>query len=236
MKYIVSLSGGKDSMATAILAKAYGLPLDAAVYVRVMFDDTRSAEPPEHDTFMYEVAIPTLESWGIPVIVLQSKKSFKDVFYTVRRRGNHIGQITGFPMQGRCEVNSACKRPCFQAADKLFPGEQVIQYVGIAIDEPKRLERLKENRVSLLAKYGYTEKMATYLCKYYGLLSPMYEYTSRGGCFFCPNTRDSALKHLKEYHPDLWRELLDMSAAPNKIKDAFTRTETLEEIDKRLGG
>lgn len=168
-------------MATAILAKAYGLPLDAAVYVRVMFDDTRSAEPPEHDTFMYEVAIPTLESWGIPVIVLQSKKSFKDVFYTVRRKGNHIGQIVGFPMQGRCEINSACKRPCFQAADKLFPGEQVIQYVGIAVDEPKRLERLKENRVSLLAKYGYTEKMATYLCKYYGLLSPMYEYTSRGG-------------------------------------------------------
>lgn len=183
MKYIVSLSGGKDSMATAILAKAYGLPLDAAVYVRVMFDETRSAEPPEHEEFMQKVAIPTLESWGVPVIVLQSDKTFKDVFYHVRRKGNHVGQIIGFPMQGKCEVNSACKRPCFKKADKLFPGEQVIQYVGIALDEPKRLERLKENRVSLLAQYGYTEKMATYLCKYYGLLSPMYEYTSRGGAF-----------------------------------------------------
>lgn len=236
MKYIVSLSGGKDSMATVILAKAYGLPLDAAVYVRVMFDGTRSADPPEHDMFMYDVAIPTLESWGVPVIVLQSKKTFKDVFYTARSRGKYVGQIVGFPMQGKCEVNSSCKRPCFQAVDKLFPGEEVIQYVGIAADEPKRLTRLKENRVSLLARYGYTEKMATYLCKYYGLLSPMYEYTSRGGCFFCPNTRDSALKHLKDFHPDLWKELLEMSSAPNKIKDTFNRTETLEEIDKRLGG
>lgn len=193
MKHIVSLSGGKDSMATVILAKAYGLPLDAAVYVRVMFDGTRSADPPEHDIFMYNVAIPTLESWGVPVIVLQSKKTFKDVFYTVRSRGKYVGQIVGFPMQGKCEVNSSCKRPCFQAADKLFPGEEVIQYVGIAADEPKRLTRLKENRVSLLARYGYTEKMATYLCKYYGLLSPIYEYTSRG-VLLLPEHKDFSSK------------------------------------------
>lgn len=236
MKHIVSCSFGKDSLATVILAAAYGLPLDAAVYVRVMFDETRSAEPPEHEAFIHNVAIPKLQSWGIPVIVLQSKKTFKDVFYHERRKGGHVGQIIGFPMQGKCEVNSACKRPCFKQAGQLFPGEEVIQYVGIAVDEPKRLERLKENHVSLLAKYGYTEAMATYLCKHYGLLSPMYEYSTRGGCFFCPNARDSALLHLKQHHPDLWRELLDMSAAPNKIKNTFSRTETLEEIDARLGG
>lgn len=201
MKYIASLSGGKDSLATVILAVAYGQPLDAAVYVRVMFDETRSAEPPEHDEFMYNTVIPTLESWGIPVIVLQSKKTFKDVFYTVRRKGNHVGQLVGFPMQGRCEVNSSCKRPCFQEADKLFPGETVTHYVGIAIDEPKRLERLKENRISLLAKYGYTEKMATYLCKHYGLLSPMYEYTTRGGVLFLSEHKGFSVKALKRISP-----------------------------------
>ena len=49
---------------------------------------------------------------------------------------------------------------------------EITQYIGIAIDEPKRLERLDGiNKISLLAKYGYTEQMAMELCKKYNLLS-----------------------------------------------------------------
>ena len=234
MKYVASCSFGKDSLATIILAIAYGEPLDAVVYARVMFDENRSAEPPEHEDFIFNVAIPWIESFGIKVHVIQSEKTFKDVFYHERTRGNNIGKIVGFPLQGKCEVNSGCKRPVFEKANKLFFGEDVIQYVGIAIDEPNRLKRLKDNQVSLLAKYGYTEAMARYLCLWYGLLSPMYSYSNRGGCFFCPNTRITTLAHLRKCYPDIWDELLKMSATPNKIKDTFNRTETLEQIDQRL--
>ena len=62
--------------------------------------------------------------------------------------------------------------------------EEITQYVGIAIDEPKRLKRLDDggkNKVSLLEKYGYTEEMAKNLCKKYGLLSPIYNFAPRGG-------------------------------------------------------
>ena len=56
-----------------------------------------------------------------------------------------------------------------------------MQYVGIAIDEPKRLARIKSkgktSKISLLEKYGYTEDMAKQKCLEYGLLSPIY----RGG-------------------------------------------------------
>lgn len=61
---------------------------------------------------------------------------------------------------------------------KQFKGYEVVQYVGIAIDEPKRLARLSKkgniDKVSLLQKYGYTEDMARKKCLEYGLLSPIY--------------------------------------------------------------
>jgi hypothetical protein len=61
---------------------------------------------------------------------------------------------------------------------KQFKDCEVVQYVGIAIDEPKRLARLSRkgniDKVSLLQKYGYTEDMAREKCLEYGLLSPIY--------------------------------------------------------------
>lgn len=234
MKHLVSCSFGKDSMATVILALAYGLPLDAVVYARVMFDKNRSAEPPEHEEFIHNVAIPKLKSWGVDTIIVDSPATFKDCFYRVRCRGANVGKYVGFPIPGRCDVQRDCKLPAIKKAQSLFEGEDVIWYLGIAKDEPLRLQRLKENQVSLLDRFGYTETMAAYICKWYGLYSPVYEFSKRGGCFFCPNQREKELRHLKYSHPDLWRELLEMSATPNKCSERFNRDYSLEELDKRL--
>lgn len=65
---------------------------------------------------------------------------------------------------------------------KTHGGKDAVQYVGIAVDEPKRLARLEgTNRKSMLAEYGYTEQMTYDLCMEYDLLSPIYEHTNRGG-------------------------------------------------------
>ena len=55
MKYISSCSFGKDSLATIILAKERGDPLDEVVYCEVMFDDHISGEIPEHRKFIHYV-------------------------------------------------------------------------------------------------------------------------------------------------------------------------------------
>ena len=60
-KFVSSCSFGKDSLATILLAKRYGEPLDEAVYCEVMFDQDISGEVPEHRDFMYTKAIPALE-------------------------------------------------------------------------------------------------------------------------------------------------------------------------------
>ena len=214
MKYIASCSFGKDSLATVILAHLHEEPLDEVIYVEVMFDRDISGEIPEHRDFIYNVAIPKVESWGYPVTILKAKRTYLDKFYQVREKGNRAGMRHGFPMQGKCEINRDCKVRVIQKYLKSQPGD-LMQYIGIAKDEPKRLARLERNKISLLAKYGYTEKMAEELCREHGLLSPIYEFTKRGGCFFCMNARDCELKHLRDNHSELWNKLLSLEDEEN---------------------
>lgn len=76
-------------------------------------------------------------------------------------------------------------------------------------------------------KYGYTEQMAFDLCKEYDLLSPIYDFAPRGGCWFCPNARDCELRHLRNNHRDLWDKLLELEETPNLIGNIWnTLTQT----------
>ena len=129
-----------------------------------------------------------------------------DIFLREPTRGKRCGtgMITGFPMALRCQINRSVKIEPIQNFLKTLGAQEYRQYVGIAIDEPKRLERANgKGQISLLEKYGYTEEMAYSLCEKYELLSPVYAYTSRGGCWFCPNARKAELRHLRDQHPEL---------------------------------
>ena len=215
-KHIVSCSFGKDSIATVILAREYGEPLDEIVYVEVMFDHGISGEVPEHRDFIYNVAIPRFKEWGYPVTVLHSEKTYMDCFFHTCVKGKTKGKRKGFVMVGKCDVSRDCKkRPIRDWAKE--QKKDIVQYVGIAKDEPKRLASLKKEKgkISLLEKYGYTEAMAYDLCKEYGLLSPAYKFTNRGGCWFCPNARDGELRHLRNNHPELWEDLLSLENEGN---------------------
>lgn len=109
--------------------------------------------------------------------------------------------------------------------------EGTTQYIGIATDEQERLCRLNGRRISLLDKYGFTEDAAKELCKRHGLLSPIYDFTDRGGCFFCPNAKEQELRHLYDYHKDLWGKMLQLQAIPNKASELFNRKLRFDEID-----
>ena len=233
VKHIASCSFGKDSLATVILAHEHGEPLDEVIYVEVMFDRDISGEIPEHRDFIYNVAIPTVESWGYPVTVLRSDMTYIDCFYHKLVKGKRKGMTQGFPMAGKCCLNKPCK--VFPVKNYLKKIPEYVQYIGIAADESKRLARLNENKISLLAKYGYTEKMAEQLCKEHGLLSPIYEFTKRGGCFFCMNARDCALRHLRNNHSELWNKLLSLEDEENlagPIWNTLTKTSLHDKEEK----
>lgn len=208
MTYICSCSGGKDSVATIILAHEKGYPLDEVIFSEVMFDENISGELPEHIDFINNTLKPQCEEWGYKFRILRTDRTYLDCFHSTIKRSRvseRIGKKWGFPLQGRCYVNSRCKMSPIKKYTKTI-GENT-QYVGIAADEPRRLEMVSGNHISILSKEGYSESMAYDLCKQYGLLSPIYEFTKRGGCWFCPNARFNELYHLYHHHRDLFNKL-----------------------------
>ena len=231
-KYIASFSGGKDSTASIILAHENGDPLDLIIFSEVMFDEEISGELPEHMEFIRNKCIPIFESWGYKVEILRSEKTYMDCFNHVvtkpRKNPKNKGKRKGFVMVGHCDVQRECKLKPINEYFKNISKETFVQYVGIAADEPKRLERLRgTNSISLLEKYEYTEEMALELCKKYNLLSPIYDFTMRGGCWFCPNARYAELKHLRKYHRNLWDKLLELEKRTDLIGNIWnTLTKT----------
>lgn len=233
MKYVACCSFGKDSLAQIIVAKEHNEPIDAVIYSEVMFTDEISGEFPEHRDFIYNVAIPKLkELYGLETIVLRSTQTMWKDFHTIRVRGSTEGLLRGFPIPGACTINRDCKIPPIRnylnAQD-----DEIIQYVGIAADEPKRLRRLEgTNKVSILAKYGVKEKQAKEICERVGLLSPIYAITGRNGCFFCPNASVRELRHLYYNHPDIWELLRQLQCTTNTSRECFTRRNTVFDYEK----
>ena len=155
-----------------------------------MFDKERgiSGEHPEHISFIKDRAIPQFEDWGYKVHVVRGDMDYIKQFNHIVTRSKvpeRNGKKQGFLIAGLCYLNRPAKTRPLDRFIKTHGGDNAVQYVGIAADEPKRLARLEgTNRKSLLAEYGYTEQMAYDLCKEYDLLSPIYEHTNRGAVGF----------------------------------------------------
>ena len=233
MKHVASCSFGKDSIATVLLALTHNEPLDEVVYCEVMFDRDTSGEVPEHRDFIYETAIPAFEKLGVKIKVLRAEKTYVDLFTGKITRGPKKGLLRSFPICGRCAIQRDCKLKPILRYQKSLPPDTV-QYIGIAKDEPERLARLGGNQVSLLDKYDYTESDAKQLCRQAGLLSPVYDFTDRGGCWFCPNAKMKELHHLYDHHPDLWARMLELQALPGKVSEKFNRTMRFSDIDEKF--
>ena len=240
-KYIASCSFGKDSIATILLAHENNEPLDLIIWSEVMFDENISGESPEHVDFIYNKAIPKLKELGYPVKVLRSKHTYVSCFYhkigTRTKYPERLGKYRGFPPQRMCFINDRCKMQPIRRFNKLLKklcNEPIVNYVGIAIDEPKRLARLGEGKISLLEKYGYTEEMAYKLCEKYDLLSPTYANSTRGGCWFCPNCKPQEQIEFRRKHPDLWGKLENMSKSDNLVTKKFNIKYTFEELQEML--
>lgn len=235
-KYIASCSGGKDSVATLILAKEHGEPLDEVVYCEVMFDKETSGEHPEHKDFIYQKLKPFVENvLCVPFVVLRSEKTYVDVFKRPICRGDNFGKPYGFAYPGMCAINRDCKIPpirrYWKAQDK-----NIIQYVGIAFDEQERLMRMEgTNQISLLSKYGVTEDDAIKICVKHDLYSSIYDFSQRNGCWFCPNCKDTEWANVIFKHEPLFNRLIELEDEyPDRARRCLTINETPSELKDRI--
>ena len=230
MKTYLSWSGGKDSTASIILAHEHGIPIDLIVISLPYFDKAKGiyADHPVHIKWLFEVAIPTFESWGYKVKVVSSDKDYKYWFFKKHgdkcKNKENNGKMYGWLLGGMCKMNPEKVNP-IKALAKELDGGGWQSIVCIGIEETDRLERLhkRENQISLLEKYGYTCEMAKQLCKKYDLLSPLYEMGGmRQGCWFCPNAHVKEFANLQKNYPLLWQELLDLNELYRKDKTQFS--------------
>ena len=214
---VFSLSFGKDSMATLILAAEQGIPIDRVIYVEVKFNDEISGEHPLMAEWIPTAEKRLKELFGVTVDHAYSGISFEEQFYKVKQKGNHVGDIYGFPFVARAWCNSMLKVRAINRYLSQFQ-EGTTQFIGIAYDEPVRWERMEKKETekckyrSLRVEQKLTEQDAFEICKRYDLLSPMYSVDGiyRGGCWFCPKQCLADLYSLWKAYPDLWQRLCEM--------------------------
>lgn len=85
----------------------------------------------------------------------------------------------------------------------------IVQYLGIAADEPERIERhTKQGIILPLVELGWDEQMCRKWCEENDLLSPIYTTATRGGCWFCHNQGVEQLRLLRKDYPEYWELML----------------------------
>lgn len=192
MNHIVSFSGGKDSTAMLLRMIELNYPID-----RIVFADTKYEFPG-----MIEYIKKIEDYINMPIEILRTEQNFEDWFYGKWTRGKKEGQIRGFPK---------VLEPCYWSRESKFKelnkiGKGNYNYIGIAVDEPKRI-REKDGYIYPLVDWGWTEEKCLEYLKEKDLLNPLYEKFSRLGCWWCPKQSIKSLRVLYNDYPKLWEQL-----------------------------
>lgn len=182
-KYTLSLSYGKDSLACLGAIEELGLPLTDIIHSEIWATDTIPAELPMMIEFKQKADEIIWKRWGIKVKKVFAKDkngdklTYEKCFYSKTQFGEHKDQIYGFPCIKGQWCNSRLKT---SPLDKGYTG---IKYLGIASDEPERIERQKKKKdvILPLVEIGWDEQYCLEWCKKNDLLSPIYEKETRGG-------------------------------------------------------
>ena len=247
-EYILSLSYGKDSLACLEAIKLLGYPLDRIVHAELWATDDIPADLPAMLEFKKYADDLIYKRYGIKVEHLYAtkdneKQTYEKCFYSKIASGKNKGRIYGFPFTIGSWCNDRLKLSVLEfIADK---GKHVleqsgkskikiVQYLGIAPDEPERVKRQsnKKNVILPLVDIGWNEEICYEWCKENNLLSPIYNTAPRGGCWFCHYQGVEPLRALRKEHPELWNLLLKWDKdSPTSFKsDGFT----VRDFEKRF--
>jgi len=222
MKYIASVSFGKDSLAMLLMLIEKEYPLD-----EVVFYDTGKEFQAIYN--LRDKIKPLLESKGIKFTELRSQKSFDYMMFEHKTKSGKTGY--GW-CGGVCRWGTTYK---IATLDKVGNHDD-IRYVGIAIDEPLRLEKKqKGNKVFPLAEWNMTESDCLEYCYSKGFDwnengVELYKILDRVSCWCCRNKNLKELKGIYQYLPDYWQRLKDIQKRlPEPMKGTGKSIFELEE-------
>lgn len=208
--HIASVSWGKDSLYMLLRLLKEGLPLK-----EVAFYDTGIEFQAIYDT--RDRVLPLLAARGIQYRELYPSRPF---LYDMLEKpvngknGFHIGYSW---CGGRARWGTAGKQQALDANAKKYrdQGYTVFQYIGIAADEPKRLERLPPQKIAPLALWGVSEAECLQGCYNSGFEwlengYRLYDLLDRVSCWCCANKNLKELRNIYIYYPEYWERLKEI--------------------------
>ena len=224
-KYVASVSWGKDSTAMLLKLIDEGYPLDEVVYYNTGVEFNA----------IYHVRdqiLPILEAHGIKYVELTPDRDF---MYDMLERPVHSKQKGDHLGYGWC--GGLCRwgtRDKLNALDRYAKLNDAYVYIGIAADEPKRLERMEDYKIAPLADWNMTESEALQYCWDRGItwkenddenVPDLYEILDRVSCWCCCNKNQKELYNIWKYLPEYWDKLIELQ---NKLERPMKRFRTDE--------
>lgn len=221
--HLLSLSGGKDSTALALLCKEKGVHID-----RYVFCDTGVEFPA-----MYRHLKKLEEYLEHPIEVVKGKH---DYFYYLTEyeitRGKRKGEHGyGHPDFRNRWCTQLLKKSPMTKYKKQFTS--VVEYHGIAKDEEHRALKNKEKNIKYpLIEWGVTEKEALEYCYSKGFdWEGLYNDFDRVSCWSCPLARIGELRIIYNKYPELWEQLVE---ADKKSYRKFRSDYSIKELTDRF--
>lgn len=211
MKYIASVSFGKDSLAMLLRLLEENKPLD-----EVVFYDTGMEFKAIYN--IRDKIIEILKQRNIKFTELKPKCEFcYKMFDKPVKQKNGTTHYGYSWCGGRCRWGTTEK---LVALEKYCKG--AVEYVGIAVDEPKRLEKeRKGNKQFPLAEWNMTEKDCLSYCYARGFDwiedgVHLYDILDRVSCWCCANKNLKELKNYYLYLPTYWEKLKKLQSKTDR--------------------
>lgn len=211
MKYVASVSWGKDSLAMLLRLLEENKPLDEVVYFNNGMDFQAIYN-------IRDKVIPILEQRGIKYIELKPKCDFLYQMFEKPVKVGKSNEHKGYSWcGGRCRWGTMEKIRTIEDYCK-----DCYEYVGIAIDEPSRLEKeRKKDKLFPLAEWNMTERDCLLYCYKKGFAwledgVELYSILDRVSCWCCANKNLKELKNYFLYLPTYWEKLKQLQSKTDR--------------------
>lgn len=242
MKYIASVSFGKDSLAMLLKLLEENKQID-----EVVFFDT-GMEFSCIYIIMYNVKI-LLKEHEIPFTRLKSNKDFLYMMFDheIHHRNGNVSN--GYKWcGGKCRWFTSKKTTVIRKYLKEKYGNDYKEYVGIAFDEQQRIEK-NHDKILPLIEYKMTEKDCLEYCHEKGFYwyegeHELYDYLDRVSCWCCKNKNMKELRNIYKYFKVYWFALCELEnrcqmnmkkESLRELESKFKREEKLYKKDKSYG-
>lgn len=233
MKYIASLSGGKDSLAMVLRILELNYPLDEVIYfdIGVEFDSIKV-------NISKIKAI--LTEKNIPFTILKPKEPFLYCMVEKPVEKKNGSVQCGYKWCGGCtRWGTTLKLEAIKKHNKMYGTETIVEYVGVAADETHRINRERSgNRIKLypLVEWGMTENDCLNYCYSQGWHwnengYELYDLLDRVSCKFCGNKNLKELRNIYHFLPNVWQELKELQ---DKVEMPYKNGKTVHELEARF--